>query len=338
MREAVGQGSRVRTVEFVRDRATRRLALCLVTVGSLLGLAGDEWQVPDARAHHQLVWDEDEERVYLVGGSTRRGDGYHYFDDVWTWDGEGWSPGTPLPFPRSSHGVVHNGTRESLVLFGGGFQRATKAEGVIWERGPSGWRAIAGHVDAGRDEPGLCYDQARDRLVLFGGWDREAEYRGETWEWSGASLERVDVEGPAPRAGHAFLYDPVLERCLLFGGRGPDGYLDDTWTWDGAAWERLATDGPPARWFFGSATDETLGRIVIFGGDGPAGDLDDTWVWEGEHWSRLDIPGPPARSMARMAYSDSGLVLFGGRRATADGFTDLQDTWALVGDDWVHHP
>lgn len=40
-------------------------------------------RVPAARAHHELVYHAGEGRAYLIGGSTRQGDGsYEYFDDV----------------------------------------------------------------------------------------------------------------------------------------------------------------------------------------------------------------------------------------------------------------
>jgi hypothetical protein len=303
---------------------------------SLLGAAqaGAQQPLPDARAHHQLVYDEAERLVYLVGGSTRTSSGYHYFDDVWTWDGGDWIRAGSLPFPRSSHRVVYHAGRRSLILFGGGFGQAVKAEGVVWERRDGEWRAVGGHAEAGRDEPGLCYDRRRDRVVLFGGWDRGSTFRGDTWELSGVDLVRVDSTGPSPRAGHAFLYDPVRERCLLFGGRGPEGYLADTWEWDGDGWARLPASGPQERWFFGSATDDENERVVIFGGSGAEGDLADTWAWDGSRWKPLDAEGPEARGMAKLAFTGRNLVLFGGRRMITEGFVDHQDTWVLVGDTW----
>jgi hypothetical protein len=88
---------------------------------------------PDARAHTQLVYHPGQARSYLIGGSTRRDGGYHYFDDVWYWDGTAWIQAPALPFPRSSHRVVYHAQRNSLILFGGGFAQALRAEGIVWE-------------------------------------------------------------------------------------------------------------------------------------------------------------------------------------------------------------
>ena len=329
------EASDLETMTVLSRFCTRGLILVLLIGYSWFGAGRANAQLlPDARAHHQLVYDEGERLVYLVGGSTRRGSQYHYFADIWSWDGEEWARGTSLPFPRSSHRVVYHAERRSLVLFGGGFGRAVKAEGVIWELQQGEWRAVAGDFEAGRDEPGLCYDRRRDRIVVFGGWDGAATYRGDTWEWSGGDLVRVDSAGPSPRAGHAFLYDPVRERCLLFGGRGVEGFLADTWEWNGASWFRLEVAGPQGRWFFGSATDHRNERIVIFGGSAAEGDLADTWTWDGQRWSRLETAGPAARGMAKLAFTGRSLVLFGGRGRTGEGFVDLQDTWVLVADSW----
>ena len=300
--------------------------------------------VPEARAHHQLVYHAAEARTYLIGGSTRRGDGYHYFDDMWFWDGSVWTQTDALPFPRSSHRVVDHAQRNSLILFGGGFAQAVRADGVLWEWRAGVWKAIGGDFRAGAAEPEMCYDRGRRRVVVFGGWDATGNLRGDTWEWGSPGFARVDSAGPAPRAGHAFLYDPVRQRCLLFGGQGPNGYLADTWEWDGMRWRQLDVRGPPARWFFGSATDPVNRRVVIFGGRGPdapvrgrdaTGDFGDTWVWNGDRWEHLPISGPPPRSGGRLAFTGRSIVLFGGREERVDSFHDRNDLWELRGGSWI---
>lgn len=291
---------------------------------------------PEARAHHQLVYHAGEGRVYLIGGSTRKGATYHYFKDIWSWGEAGWTRRNPLPFPRSSHRIVHHAERNSLILFGGTDGKRVKAEGVLWEGRAGEWNALAEVPEASRVEQGMCYDARRARIVLFGGWDGAARFAGDTWEWTGDDLVRVEAAGgPSARAGHAFLYDPVRERCLLFGGRGEEGFFADTWEWDGARWLRLEATGPSARWFFGSATDEANRRIVIYGGGGPDGDLGDTWAWDGERWEVLTRDGPPSRAMAKLAFDGSGIILFGGRKTVGDAWVDLDDTWRLRAGSWA---
>lgn len=289
---------------------------------------------PDARAHHQIVYHAGHQQVYLIGGSTQRGEGYHYFREMQQWNGENWISMPDLPFPRSSHRVVYHEKRNSLILFGGGFERAVRAEGVIWEWKDKKWTALGGNLEIGTNEPGLCYDQKRDQIVIFGGWDTASNFRGDTWVFSNEDLARVYSTGPATRAGHMLQYDPVRETCVLFGGKGEKGFLTDTWEWDGKRWNQLEVNGPSARWFFGSATDPEYNRIVIFGGQSPQGDLSETWTWDGNQWSKLQIEGPPARSMAKLAFTGSGILLFGGRQVFEGGFEDLNDTWELRNGRW----
>lgn len=94
------------------------ITVIAVSVTTLLD-ADEPGNAPESRAHHQLVYHAGEGRAYLIGGSTPGEDGYRYFDDIWYRDGDGWQPAGSLPFPRSSHRVVHHAGRDTLVLFGG---------------------------------------------------------------------------------------------------------------------------------------------------------------------------------------------------------------------------
>lgn len=290
--------------------------------------AGDSGAEPPARAHHALVFDAGQGAVYLIGGSTRDGAAYRYFADVWRWTGTAWRPDNPLPFPRASHRVAY-GSRE-LLLFGGQFDAAVRAEGVVWARRDDRWAAVGGHRAAGRDDPGVCFDRGRARLVVFGGWDREARYRNETWEWDGSELRRIEVTvSPSPRAGMGFAWHPGQGACVLFGGRGESGYRADTWAWDGSRWIESEGLGPSPRWFPGFTTHGP--DIVMFGGRGPEGDLADTWILSVDGWRRFGgSAGPSARGLAAIASTGTSVLLFGGRSSAGDGFTDLGDTWEFV--------
>lgn len=326
----------------------RALLPCATLSLGLLGFstAAAGQAQPAARAHYAVAYHAARGELYLVGGSTRSGDGYVYFDDVWSWDGELWTRRASLPFPRSSHRLVYHEQRRSLLLIGGGYARDVVADSLIREHVEGEWRPVGGRAELGRTEPEVCYDRARDRVVIFGGWDAANRFTGDTWEWSAAGLERMSAAGPAARAGHAFVFDPVGERCLLFGGRSDSGYLSDTWSWDGAEWRRLDVIGPSARWFPAAAEDRDGRRVVLFGGRGPqasvvgrdgSGDLGDTWAWDGRTWRLVaGEAGPSPRMGAKAAYAEGAVVLLGGRSEAPDGFVDHDDVWRLAsGTGWV---
>lgn len=290
---------------------------------------------PEARAHHQFVHHAGDRRTYLVGGSTRREDAYHFFNDVWSWNEGGWAVTDTLPFPRSSHRVVYHSARNSLILFGGGSQRTFAADSTIWEWRRGHWMAAGTSPWGGRAEPGLCYDERRRRVIAFGGWDVANEFSDAMWEWTGDTVVMPTARGPSARAGHAFIYDPSRQRCLLLGGRGEHGFTSDAWEWDGVEWKRLDGAGPSARWFFGAVSDHASRRVIVFGGSGAAGDLGDTWAWDGARWSLIAEDGPVSRGMAKLAFDGSAVLLFGGRHRVSNGSRDLSDLWLLRGREWV---
>lgn len=316
----------------------RSMFLALLALAGLpasrVGVPAQE--MPDPRAHHQVVYHAGEQRVYLLGGSTPRGDGHHFFDDIWSWSGAGWQRVGSLPFPRSSHRVAYHAGRNTIVLFGGGFGRTFAADGVLWELDGAEWSPLGTSQYGGLGEPGLCYDRTRARIVMFGGWDGMNRLSGDTWEWTGEAFVRIEVAGPSARGGHVFVYDPVRQRCLLFGGRSEKGVLSDTWEWDGTGWQRIETSGPSARWASGAATDHANERVVLYSGwSEDETFLGETWSWDGEAWELVSSDGPPPRIGGQLAFDGDGVILFGGRSRTSAGFRDLNDTWRLQGRTWV---
>jgi hypothetical protein len=180
---------------------------------------------PEARAHHQVVYHAGDERAYLIGGSTRRGDGYHFFDDVWSWDGVDWTHVGSLPSSRSSHGVVYHNGRNSLVLFGGGsgWDATNQFSGATWE-----WiegRFVDAHAagPARRAGHALVYDAVRERCLLFGGRS-EAGYLADTWEWDGRAWRQLEVSGPSARWFFGAATDDANRRIVIFGGK-PRGHV-----------------------------------------------------------------------------------------------------------------
>jgi hypothetical protein len=223
-----------------------------------------------------------------------------------------------------------------MVLFGGGSGRTFAADSLFLAWDGAVWQAVGHSPYGGLAEPGMCHDRKRSRLVLFGGWDAANRFHGGTWEWTGDTLLNIAGAGPSARGGHMFVYDPQRQRCMLFGGMSDDGVLADTWEWDGTAWHQIPASGPSARMVGGAATDHANDRIILFSGwTADQTLLDDTWAWDGETWELIGRGGPLPRISAQLAFDGSGVVLFGGRTRTSDGFQDLNDTWRLEDRTWV---
>ena len=133
-----------------------------------------------------------------------------------------------------------------------------------------------------RAEHGLCYDIARDRVVLFGG--RDTGILGDTWEWDGVAWRQLHpASSPGPRAGHTLVYDAARCLAVLEGGVDAVGNgIGGTWEFDGTDWvRRTPVTGPVPQGWHAATFDEVRARVVWFGLDGtfgPSG-AGSTWVY-----------------------------------------------------------
>lgn len=288
-------------------------------------------RAPEQRAHHWLVYDPGAKAVALMGGSTPVGNGFRFYDDWWSFDGEAWSWVRGTGRPLSGERVVWSTQRDRWIAFGG-FTPESGSLGELREWSDGAWSTIDPAEELALAEAGFVCDARRARFVLFGG-SRDREKSAATYEWDGNAWHAFDGAGPPARNAHGMVYDERRGKVVVFGGAGASGPLGDTWEFDGASWSCFEGVGPPARLAPAMAYDSKRGRTLLFGGGGAGKPLGDTWSFDGERWTELDAPGPCARIAPAMAF-DPGrdrMVLFGGRRGWPD---DLADTWVFDGERW----
>jgi hypothetical protein len=120
------------------------------------------------------------------------------------------------------------------------------------------WKDLAAKGDPQNSTPlksqlfwgSICYDEAREQVVLFGGGNADTE-RGDpgTWiytpadnTWRARKLERQ----PPPRANSRLVYDPSCKKVVLFGGDQLDQTVADTWVFDGVQWTQKSPERSPA--------------------------------------------------------------------------------------------
>jgi len=142
---------------------------------------------PSGTTFHRMVYDAHRQRVVAFGG---RGGG----GETWEWDGSSWTKAPVAgPPPRDHHAMAYDSRARRVVVFGGGrqlpgggYDRARLWLTDLWAWDGEHWtlRSEEGPPSRG-GQPGLAYDAARDRLVLFGGGALDG-----TWEWTGAGWER----------------------------------------------------------------------------------------------------------------------------------------------------
>ena len=198
------------------------------------------------------------------------------------------------------------------------------------------WRAAEeASAPGARDRAAMCYDSARDRMILIGGGSGNSHigYR-DMWEHDGARwLRKVPPALPPDSVDAALVFDTVRGVAVLH-------YDVQTWEWNGADWRQQKSSSEPTA--MGSESmvfDQGRGRTVLFGGldDQGQGYLNETWEWDGATWSKCKpAHAPPARANASMAYDTarSRVVLFGGHTFNTTRIS-YNDTWEYDGVDWT---
>jgi hypothetical protein len=215
---------------------------------------------------------------------------------------------------------------------------------------PPQWtqHATSVHPEA-RGRHAMAFDAARGKVVLFGGRIYGSALPTDTWEWDGASWQKITPTGAIPRGrvGHTMVYQPQTGKILMFGGFVETTYelLQDTWEWDGATWTQVVTNTPPPARREHAAIVDGQGKMVVFGGTGtgatPSGTmgLSDTWELTAGIWSlRSAATMIGTRNKHQMVYDSvrSRAVMFGGfswSPPTSERYAS--GTWEFDGVSWA---
>lgn len=187
-----------------------------------------------------------------------------------------------------------------------------------------------------RQDLSCAYDSDRSQMVFFGGSDEGIPF-DDTWEWDGASLNRVSPAvtsdfRPAARSSHGMIHVPGVG-VIVFGGLSARGRLNDIWIWDGTNWFMPTQNNPPSP-RLGSAMsyDASQGYAVVFGGETNSGLTNELWLYDGANWALTPSSGtvPPPRAGAKLVYDPGRAVhvLVGGRESSglASDHYELQYT------------
>ena len=155
-----------------------------------------------ARSLAAMWYDPVLNRTVMYGGIGRRNpDGrITRYDDMWSFDGNGWTEIKPTTKPGTRYGaqVAVDRLSNRTILFGG--------------------------LRLDTDENGL----------------QKQVYVNDTWEWDGQNWSQVQTEiAPQPRENSAMEFYAPTGELVLFGGWG-GYFLADTWVFNDGEWRVLA--------------------------------------------------------------------------------------------------
>ncbi|MBL9000298.1 MAG: immunoglobulin domain-containing protein [Phycisphaerae bacterium] len=156
-----------------------------------------------------------------------------------------------------------------------------------------------------RNGHSMCYDMARQRVLLFGGYGESSSPSypipsNETWEFDGTDWTLLPPTSSTPNPTRVSLmaFDLVRNRTVLL-SRRHDWYdsFTDTYEWNGVSWNLRSATAPPISSIFSIHVPDIVGSLFFHGGRqrvvtltnplaGASGT--DIWMWNGFSWTNHD--------------------------------------------------
>jgi hypothetical protein len=157
--------------------------------------------LPPARLGAAMWFDSHLNRTVIFGGVGRQNsqDRVTRFNDMWSFDGSGWTEIKPatVPSPRYNAQVAVDPRTGNVLLFGGlrldtvttpgtGNNPPTQTEVQVyaddfWQWDGTNWSQVTyPRVPYARDDGGMAWDPSTQMMVLFGGYAGE-QYLSDLW-------------------------------------------------------------------------------------------------------------------------------------------------------------
>ncbi|MFX0013374.1 MAG: kelch repeat-containing protein [Promethearchaeota archaeon] len=174
---------------------------------------------PTKRFGHSMVYDEENNRIILFGGTKMEGTSYISLSDTWvfecttnTWYEQNH---TLHPLARNNFGMVYDPTRQRILLFGGSYTDDT----WIYDPQLNEWENIDPEITPrGRCSSSSIYDSFNREMVLFGGIFEipitESAILNDTWVLNFENTKWEEILHPNPSTSMTFLSSNYLPTSL----------------------------------------------------------------------------------------------------------------------------
>ena len=160
---------------------------------------------PPDRASHGMVYDPENDRVLLWGGTTEAGVedlrvwAYDYNTNTWTAQ----EAPADAPEQRAGFGLFYHPPSDRLIVFGGLSERNGQlVPEITWayDYDANAWEALASSKDPGKHAyfP-MAYAPAADKFIMFGGEldsKRGDKVSDETWAFDPTTNEWENIKRP----------------------------------------------------------------------------------------------------------------------------------------------
>jgi len=154
-----------------------------------------------SRSHTAMWYDPILKKTVIYGGLGRLDPNGKLlrFDDMWSFDGTGWTQIKPASTPGMRYGaqVAVNPANNHAILFGG----------------------IRVDIDANNNQVQV--------------------YADDTWDWDGTAWTKINTASvPPPRENGGLAFDPIRNELVMFGGYS-GFYLSDLWSFSNGQWKQV---------------------------------------------------------------------------------------------------
>jgi N-acetylneuraminic acid mutarotase len=294
------------------------------------------------RFAHGAVWDPKSETMLVFGGEGRQGNGFIFFNDLWTYSPakDEWQEvkikEQEMPSKRAYHACAWDSDQNQLWSFGGA-GGDFKGLDDLWSFDPAKqqWTKINpdGPRPKGRLSATLQYHPGKNSLILVGGLNRFGkgnESVRDLWIYDIKANKWSEKKCDAPQLWQcASALDPKRGLLILHGGFDENFRVrTETWVYDvnQDKWQKPIegkrfTDAHTGIW------DGSKDRMIIFGGANPekgTKGYNEVWAFNPDQrtWTQLETGGKiPGRAYHSAVWEPktSRLIVFGG---TENQFSD----------------
>ncbi len=315
---------------------------------------GRDWEVFDAasppgRFAAGMAYDSDRRVVVLFGGEVLNSPQTPYLGDMWTWDGNTWSPvilpsGATAPRARSRAAMAYDPGRHVLVLYGGRqFNGTVEILSDTWEFDGTSWTQVAVSSPPGpREHAGIAYDPKLGGIVIVGG-DTYSANNADTWIYRNGTWEQLATSLPTGALnGIGVTYDVTGQRLLAFGGNTTPANSSiatgqtTTLEWNGSAWVFAGALAPSAgRANVGVSANRH--QVIAVGGrtSGAAGPTETLILTPTSGWTSPVSLGSRFGMVSANLPERATAIIFGG--LTAGGIANTTtDTFELTKDGFFY--
>lgn len=173
-----------------------------IKLGDTWEFYNDNWHLanesgPSNRHGVAMVYDSQQKRVVLFGGSTVDKQYGNSTGETWAWDGKTWNKlDIEQPPGVFNAAMSYNTDKSEFVRFGGWNGSNRIDETWIFNQQ---WKKLkTENSPASRNHSRMVYDEKRNKAILFGGHDGENIF-GDTWEFSNNQWNNITNITPLKR-------------------------------------------------------------------------------------------------------------------------------------------